>query len=127
MPRFPELERFAAEQALRNVRLRLVYNFIKRGGDPPVYTRFLLNFVPGIYSALNNVLELNGQTIPNGREAQRALFAATFGVDTSVLGELAQLKRKPQPLGASDLSAAHARLFTLVMSALAWLENRWRI
>src|SRR5262245_1265796 len=26
VPHFPELERFAAEQALRNVRLRLVYN-----------------------------------------------------------------------------------------------------
>lgn len=48
VPRFPELERFAAEQALRNVRLRLVYNFIKAGGDPRSYTRFALNFVPAL-------------------------------------------------------------------------------
>src|SRR5688572_594760 len=64
VPRFPELERFAAEQALRNVRLRLVYNFVKRGGDPAAYTRFVLNFVPAIYSACNGVLELEGIAVP---------------------------------------------------------------
>jgi predicted nucleotidyltransferase len=127
VPRFPELERFAAEQALRNVRLRLVYNFLKRGGDPISYTRFALNFVPGIYSALNTILELNGHSIPHVRDAQRALFVSTFNVDTGVLVELGQLKRKPQALTPAQVSSSHARLFTIVMSALAWLEERWPI
>jgi predicted nucleotidyltransferase len=125
LPRFPELERFAAEQALRNVRLRLVYNFVKRSADAAAYTRFVLNFVPAIYSACNGVLELEGVGVPRGREAQAALFASTFSVDTTVLLELAALKRKPQPLSASQLNAVHTRLFAVVMAALAWVEQRW--
>jgi predicted nucleotidyltransferase len=127
VPRFPELERFAAEQALRNVRLRLVYNFIRRGGDPPSYTRFALGFVPALCSACNTALEVEGQTIPHGREAQAALYAAVFGVDAGVLRELARLKQKPQPLSAAQVSATHARLFALVMGALIWAERRWPV
>jgi nucleotidyltransferase-like protein len=123
--RFPDLERFAAEQALRNVRLRLVYNFIKRGGDPSTYTRFALNFVPAVYSACNGVLELEGQTIPRSREEQAALYASAFEVDSGVLVELLQLKRKPRPLSAAQVSSTHARLFAVVMAALAWVEKRW--
>lgn len=125
VPRFPDLERFAAEQALRNVRLRLVYNFIKRGGDPSAYTRFALNFVPALYSACNSALELEGQTIPRGRGAQAALYASVFDVDSGVLVELSQLKQKPQPLSASQVSSTHARLFAIAMAALAWVEKRW--
>jgi predicted nucleotidyltransferase len=127
VPRFPELERFAAEQALRNVRLRLVHNFVKRSGDPAAYTRFVLNFVPAIYSACNGVLELDGLGIPRGREAQAAIFASTFSVDTAVLLELAALKRTPQPLSAHQVNAVHARLFAVVMAALAWVEQRWTL
>jgi hypothetical protein len=127
VPHFPDLERFAAEQALRNARLRLVYNFIRRGGDPPSYTRFVLGFVPAIYSACNAALELEGETIPRGREAQATRYASVFGVDAGVLRELAQLKKNPQPLSAAQVSATHARLFTLVMGALAWAERRWPV
>jgi predicted nucleotidyltransferase len=127
VPRFPELERFAAEQMLRNVRLRLVYNFIKRGGDPTSYTRFALDFVPAVHSACNSVLEVEHQTIPRGRDAQAALYASAFGVDTGVLRELAQLKREPQPLSAAQVTSTHARLFAIVMAALAWVEGHWPI
>lgn len=125
VPRFPELERFAAEQALRNVRLRLVYNFIKRGGDPALYTRFVLDFVPALYSACNGALELESHTIARGREAQAALHASVFGVDTGVLVELAQLKRQPHSLTAAQVHTIHARLFAIVMAALTWVEQRW--
>ena len=127
IPRFPDLERFAAEQALRNVRLRLVYNFVKRGSDAARYTRFILDFIPALYSACNAVLELEGQAVPRTREAQASLYASLFSVDTGALLELAQLKRKPQPLTAVQVSATHARLFAIVMAALAWTERRWPV
>jgi nucleotidyltransferase-like protein len=127
VPRFPEQERFAAEQALRNVRLRLVYNYVKRGGDPASYTRFALDFVPAVYSACNNILELEGHTIPRGRDAQAGLYTSVFNVDTGVLLELVQLKRKPQPLAASQVISTHAQLFAIVMAALAWIEQRWTV
>jgi hypothetical protein len=127
VPRFPELERFAAEQALRNVRLRLVYNFIKVGGDPPSYTRFALHFVPALYSGCNSALELEGHIIPRGREAQAGLYASILAVDTSVLLELAELKQTPQPLSAAQVTSIHTRLFAIVMAALGWAEARWPV
>ena len=127
VPHFPDLERFAAEQALRNVRLRLVYNFIKRGGDPKMYTRFVLDFVPALYSACNGALELEGHEIPSGRADQAGLYARVFGVDTRVLVDLAGLKRAPHPVEAAQVSSIHERLFALVMSALDWAEKRWPV
>jgi predicted nucleotidyltransferase len=127
IPHFPELERFAAEQALRNVRLRLVYNFVKRGGDASRYTRFILDFIPGLYAACNAVLELEGQAVPQTRDAQASLYASVFGVDTSVLVELTQRKQKPQPLTDAQVNSTHARLFAIVMAALAWTERRWAV
>ena len=115
VPRFPEQERFAAEQALRNVRLRLVYHFIKRGGDPPAYTRFVLDFVPVLYSACNVALELEGTAVPRDRDEQAALYASVFGVDTGVLVELARLKLAPRPL-----EAAQVLRFTDGSSRLSW-------
>jgi nucleotidyltransferase-like protein len=127
IPRFPELERFAAEQSLRNVRLRLVYNFVKRGGDAARYTRFILDFIPALYSACNTVLELEGQTVPRTREEQASLYASVFNVDTGVLLELAQLKRKPQPMTSPQVNSTHAQLFAIVMAGLSWTERRWPV
>ena len=105
--------------------MRLVYNFIKRGGDGPAYTRFVLNFVPALYSACNAALELEGHEIPPSRDAQAALYSSIFGVDAAVLLTLAELKRDPKPLTAQEVTSTHARLFTLVMAALDWAERRW--
>lgn len=127
LTRYPELERFAAEQALRNVRLRLVYNFMKRGGDPVSYTRFVQGFVPALISGCNAALELEGQTVPRQRSAQAELYASAFGVDTAVLAELQQQRKSGRPLSALQVSTVHARLFTLVMAALAWVEERWPV
>ncbi len=125
VPRFPDLERFAAEQALRNVRLRLVYNFIRHGGDPQRYARFILDFVPGIYSACNAVLELEGRPIPRTRPDQAALYSSVFGADTRVLVELIELKRSRRTISAADVSSIHERLFGCVMATLDWVERRW--
>lgn len=127
MPHFPELERFAAEQALRNVRLRLVYNFVKRGGDPRMYTRFVLDFVPALYAACNGALELEGHAVPAAREDQAALYSSIFHVDAQVLVDLVRLKREKQPLSAAQVSLTHERLFALVMAALDWAERRWPV
>ena len=127
VPRFPEQERFAAEQALRNVRLRLVYNFIKRGGDAKAYTRFAVDFVPALYAACNGALELEGHTIPTSRGEQAAIYATLFGVDTRVLIELTELKRSSQPMAAAQVTSVHEGLFVIVMAALDWAEKRWPV
>jgi predicted nucleotidyltransferase len=125
LPHDVALERFVAEQALRNLRLRLVYNFLKRGGDAAAYSRFAVGFLPGIYSAINSALELEGIAIPHGRDNQAELYANEFNVDTWVLMELGELRRSKSPLSASDILSFHSRMFALVMAALAWVEERW--
>ena len=127
VPHFPDLERFAAEQALRNVRLRLVYNFIKRGADQKMYARFVIDFAPAVYAACNAALELEGHTIPKHRDEQARLYASVFGADSSVLGDVIAIKKSRRPISAADVSSIHERLFTLVMAALDWAEKRWPV
>jgi len=127
VPHFPELERFAAEQALRNVRLRLVYNYIRRGGDVKTYARFVVDFIPALYAACNAALELEGHAIPKGRDEQARLYVSVFGVDTRVLAEVIEIKKSKQPLAPAQVSSIHERLFALVMAALDWAEKRWPV
>jgi hypothetical protein len=128
LPHYPELERFAAEQALRNARLRLVYNYLRRSASPAAYTRFALGFLPALHTACNSALEVEGSAIPRGRQAQAELYAASFNCPADVLAELAQLKRSPKPLlSPAQVQDVHARLFALIMAALAWAEERWPV
>lgn len=69
----PALERFLCEQAVRNLRLRLVYAFIQRNSNKS-YDRFLINNVTQLFVHASEILRLDGTDIPTAFEARIPLL-----------------------------------------------------
>jgi hypothetical protein len=83
MSRFdPALERFLCEQAVRNLRLRLVYTFVTRSKRKP-YERFLIAHVTTLFVQLSQVMRLNGGSLPKDFEGRIAIFEAEFKINGS--------------------------------------------
>ena len=59
----PALEKFLCEQALRNLRLRLIYSFVTRQRHKS-YDRFLQRNITGLFVNFSEALRLHGVTVP---------------------------------------------------------------
>ena len=120
----PALERFLCEQAMRNLRLRLVYAFVTRSSRKS-YERFLISNVTPLFVQLSQVIRLNGGMLPKEFETRVATFEAQFKIDGSVLRELLGLKQKPRALDESEVVTWHSRAFPLVDAVVKWIEANW--
>jgi hypothetical protein len=120
----PELERFLCEQALRNLRLRLVYAFVTRQ-QLKGYDRFVARNVTAMFVQFSEVLRLQGTTIPTDFAARIPLFEQEFGVDGTALRELLELKRDPKRFSDVQAVECHERLFPVVDGVLRWIESHW--
>ena len=120
----PELERFLCEQSMRNLRLRLAHSFITRQQHKN-YGHFLANSVTPLFLRLSEILRLNGTSHPIGMSERIPAIVAHFGVDTATLQDLLQLKAAPQRLNDEEAIAWHRRAFSLINTAMAWIEAHW--
>jgi hypothetical protein len=120
----PALEKFLCEQAMRNLRLRLVYAFVTRSEQKP-YDRFLVGQATPLFVQLSQVIRLNGNSAPKEFEARIALFEAEFKIDGAVLRDLLALKRKPRSLSDEEVVNWHERAFPIVDAAVKWIEANW--
>ncbi|MFM8471782.1 MAG: hypothetical protein ACKODH_17770 [Limisphaerales bacterium] len=120
----PQMERFLCEQALRNLRLRLVYAFVIRSDNKP-YARFLVQQATPLMVQLSEALRLNGLEVPKEFAARIAVIERELQVDGAVLQDLLALKAKPRRLSEEETVAWHGRVFPLVDQALRWVETRW--
>lgn len=120
----PQMERFLCEQAIRNLRLRLVYAFVTRAESKP-YVRFLVHQVTPLFVQFSEALRLSGIEVPKEFTARIAVMEREFQVDGSALRDLLALKAKPRSLSDDDDAAWHGRIFPLVDQTLRWLETRW--
>lgn len=120
----PPLERFLCEQALRNLRLRLIYAFVTRQRNKG-YDRFLVRNVAGIFVQLCEVLRLEGIAIPLQLDARIPLLQKEFGMDGEVLRELLALKSSPRRLSEAEMVVWHERIFEQFELVLKWIENKW--
>lgn len=118
------MERFLCEQAVRNLRLRLVYSFITRKQHKG-YDRFIVRHVTALFVQFSEVLRLGGTTIPADFESRIPIFEREFNVDGQVLRDLLALKRKPRRLSDSEVVGWHDRLFPVVDAVLRAIETRW--
>jgi len=118
------LERFLCEQALRNLRLRLVYAYVTRAREK-TYGRFLIKSVTPIFLRLSEVLRLEGIVIPVDFADRLPIFQKHFGFETAVLGELLDAKLGRQSIPEHDAEKWHVRLFPIVDAVLHWIEARW--
>lgn len=121
----PKLDRALVEQAARNLRLRLVFNFVSRGKDARRYGRFLRGVVPIFFTALADVLRLDGREVPTPFAERAPVLAEAFRVDRSALDALLQFRAAPRALTAREIRDIHAGLFAAADAAVAWIEKKW--
>src|SRR5262249_36535054 len=110
LPPDTTLERFLCEQALRNLRLRMVFAFVTRRRNG-AYGRFLLRSVTPLFVQASEALRLNGATIPKDFDARIPLMEKEFQVPGAVLRDLLAFKRQNAKVSDADVLAWHARLF----------------
>ena len=121
----PDLERFLCEQALRNLRLRLVYAFITRQRTK-VYDKFLARSVTPLFVQLAETLRLQGISVPKDFAARVAVFEKEFGVKGESLRALLEFKARPSRLNDEEQTAWHERIFALVDKVVTWIEAKWK-
>jgi hypothetical protein len=125
LPVSEDLARFLVEQAVRNLRLRLVHAFIVFGHDRPRYATYVIETLPAILTDLAEALRQQGTEVPDPFPARIPLFSSTFGADASILLDLLAIKAAPRALSADEVSPTHARLFRLLDAAVRWMEATW--
>lgn len=120
-----ERARFLCEQSLRNLRLRTVHTYVMHRQDRKRYLNYLLNVYSTIVIELSEVMRLNNEDVPNNFEQRVLLIEKVFQLDVSVLHNLLKLKLNIRRLHNRDVEYFHRGLFTLLDSAVIWVEERW--
>lgn len=120
------LEKFLCEQAIRNLRLRLVYAFVTRQRNK-AYDRFVLHNIAGLFVQFSEALRLQGVVIPQAFEARIPVLEKEFKLDGAVLRDLLVLKQQPQRFSEADAVNWHARLFPVIDTVLGWIETHWAV
>lgn len=119
-----ELEKFLCEQALRNLRLRMVYSYVTRSRHK-AYGRFLIRSVTPLFLRLSEIVRLDGFEFPADFEERVPVIDRHFGVDGNVLREFLDLKIRTSPLSAEEAQSWHERIFPVVDVAVRWIEDHW--
>lgn len=117
--------RFLCEQALRNLRLRLVHAFVTHGNDPGRFQRHLIAIVPGVMTDISEALRCSGANVPNDFKERIPLFESALSVNAGVLTRLLTLKNETRKLSATELMELHSQLYVLLSHTIAWMETRW--
>jgi predicted nucleotidyltransferase len=118
------LEKFLCEQALRNIRLRLIYSYVTRQ-QHKAYEKFVLHNITGLFVQLSEVLRLQGTALPMDFEARIRIMEKAFKIDGRTLYDLLALKKNPHKFSESDTVNWHERLFPLADAVLGWIETNW--
>jgi len=119
-----ELEKFLCEQAIRNLRLRLVYSFITRQQNK-AYDKFLVRNITGMFVQFSEALRLNGVILPAAFENRIPILEREYKIDGQVMRDLLVLKKSPRRFSDQEAVAWHERLFPVVDAVLAWIEVNW--
>ena len=121
----PEFEKFLCEQALRNLRLRLVHHYVMYGHEPRQYVPYLMRHKATALIQLAEVVQLNGGQVPHEFDQVVPVLETELGIDGGVLRDLIELKNKPRKLSVAQVQGFHRRLFMLLDGVLEKLEAQW--
>jgi predicted nucleotidyltransferase len=121
----PELERFLCEQAVRNLRLRLVYAYVTRSRRK-AYGSFLSRSVTPLFLRLSEIVRLNGGQVPSDFTQRIGTFEREFKIDGAVLRDLLAFKQKPRSLKDHEIPNWHERVFPVPDAAIDWIESNWQ-
>jgi hypothetical protein len=119
------LERFLCEQAIRNLRLRLIYTFVTRSRSKAAYERFLMRNLSALFVQLSEALRLMGVIVPKEFPDRVPIFEREFGVDCSVLEDLLRTREERTKWGDPAAEGWHERVFPVIDAVIVWIESRW--
>lgn len=117
--------RFICEQALRNLRLRCVHNFIFLRDQPKRYTHFLFKNYAAVFTDISEVLRLEQVEFPKDFADRIPHIESFFDVNAAILTRLLELKAKPEALSKKDIMPVHSSLFQLLNTIVIWVEEKW--
>lgn len=120
----PKLEKFLCEQAIRNLRLRLIYSYVTRQ-QHKAYDKFVIRNITGMFVQFSEALRLNDIAIPTAFDARIPILEKEFKVDAQTLRDLLALKKSPRKFSEAETTNWHARLFPVVDAVLSWVETNW--
>jgi len=117
--------RFLAEQAIRNLRLRSVNNYIHQRKNIKRYTRFLLNTYTAMFTYVGEILRLSHKDVPNHYEQRIPLIEDYFKINASVLHTLVKIQSSPDTVSLKSIPSLHSELFTFLNGIVLWMEENW--
>ena len=120
----PKLEKFLCEQALRNLRLRMVFSFVTRHKNKD-YNHFLVRNVTPIFVQISEALRLQGIELPDDFSLQIPIIEKEFKLNGEVLRDLLLLKKSTKALSDAELVVWHERVFPVIDTMLVWMETNW--
>lgn len=118
-------EKFLCEQAMRNLRLRLIYSFVTRH-QHKAYDRFVVSNITGLFVQLSEALRLNGASVPTLFEARIPMMEKEFKVNDETLRELVALKKAPARFSDAEAVRWHEMIFPLTDTVVGWMEAQWQ-
>ncbi len=116
---------FLLEQSIRNLRLRLKRDYIRFASNPARYRQVLSNQTASLFVSLSEVLRSAGIEVPSSRQKRPEVIGKVFRTEASVLTDLLALRGTQKQLSENEAFEYHARLFSLLSSALEWIKERW--
>lgn len=117
--------RFLCEQALRNLRLRSVHNYIRNRRRRQRYLNILVEMHTAIFTDVTEILRLAGQEVPREYRDRIPLISSYFNLKTDILDDLLALKNDPDTGKSVDITQLHRRLFTFLNQIVSWMEQQW--
>ena len=117
--------KFLCEQALRNLRLRSVHNYLRNRHHRQRYLNVLLNMHTAVFTDVTEILRLAGETPPNDYAERIPVIKRYFNADTTVLEDLLTVKNTPSTWKSIDIEHMHRRIFTFLNHIVVWMEQQW--
>lgn len=117
--------RFLCEQALRNLRLRCVHNYLRNRRNHRRYMNVLLDMHTAVFTDVTEILRLHGESVPSDYAERIPVIKRYFNVDTSILEELLTVKNHPTRWKHFDISQLHRNIFMFLNHIVLWMEQKW--
>jgi hypothetical protein len=125
LPADTSQQRFVCEQALRNMRLRMVHAFVTRHRHRR-YDRYLAHCITPLFCQLSDILRLSSVDLPRSFEDRIPVIEREFQINSLVLRDLLKFKESPRKLSDGDAARWHEQLFLILDTAVVWVEAHWQ-
>ncbi len=117
-------ERFLAEQALRNLRLKLVHAFVIKGPNL-TYLKYVISIKNAIFIDVFEVPRCDDMELPVDYLQRITMLQEKFSFSSSVLKTLYTLPDIYNNLSTTEIEQLHGNLFLFLDNILSYVEKHW--